>query len=48
MTCLGEIGNSDISDLAGANQGIQGLQSLLERRLTVPFVKLIEIDVLGA
>jgi hypothetical protein len=44
----GEIGAADITDLAAANEIVEGADGLLDRRLRIEAVQLEEIDIVGA
>ena len=44
----GVVGATDVADLARLQKVIESAQRLLERRLPIPLVHLIEVDVIGA
>jgi AraC family transcriptional regulator len=43
-----EVRRADVAHLAGGDQGVEGGQRLIERRLPVPLVHLVQIDVVGS
>ena len=44
----GVVRAADVADLAGAHQRVERVERLLQRRLPVPLVHLVEVDVVGA